>query len=74
LCGAQSEFAVGALSPDGHQVDDDVPANIWPIDGELAQLDAQGCRPLHVAGPEIDDGAARRIADRPPGLPSMISD
>lgn len=54
-------LAVGALRRDGQAVDDEVLAHIWPthhenvhfygthsvdIDGELAQLDADGYRPL----------------------------
>ncbi len=57
-------LAVGALRRDGRQVDDEVLAHIWPthyenvhfygthsvdIDGELAQLDADGYRPLRPA-------------------------
>jgi TnpA family transposase len=54
-------LAVGALRRDGRDVDDELLAHIWPthhenvhfygthsvdIDGELAQLDADGYRPL----------------------------
>jgi hypothetical protein len=57
-------LAVGALRAGGRQVDDEVLAHIWPthhenvhfygtrsvdIDGELAQLDADGYRPLRPA-------------------------
>ncbi|GIJ28257.1 DDE transposase [Micromonospora qiuiae] len=57
-------LAVGALRRDGRQVDDEVLAHIWPthhenvhfygthsvdIDGELAQLDTDGYRPLRLA-------------------------
>ncbi|WP_349877130.1 Tn3 family transposase [Micromonospora sp. HUAS YX12] len=63
-------LAVGALRRDGRQVDDEVLAHIWPthhanvhfygthsvdIDGELAQLDADGYRPLRL--PEHADEA-----------------
>ncbi|MGC5051665.1 Tn3 family transposase [Micromonospora sp. DT48] len=59
-------LAVGALRTGGRQVDDEVLAHIWPthhanvhfygthsvdIDGELAQLDADGYRPLRLPGP-----------------------
>ncbi|MFI2577420.1 Tn3 family transposase [Streptomyces rochei] len=63
-------LAVGALRHDGRQVDDEVLAHIWPthhenvhfygthsvdIDGELAQLDADGYRPLRAtAVPALD--------------------
>jgi hypothetical protein len=55
-------LGVAALRRDGREVDDEVLAHIWPthhenvhfygthsvdIDGELAQLDADGYRPLH---------------------------
>jgi TnpA family transposase len=58
-------LGVAALRRTGRQVDDEVPAHIWPthhenvhfygthsvdIDGELAQLDTHGYRPLRVAG------------------------
>jgi TnpA family transposase len=58
-------LGVAALRRDGRQVDDEVLAHIWPthhenvhfygthsvdIDGELAQLDTDGYRPLRVAG------------------------
>jgi TnpA family transposase len=58
-------LAVGALRRGGRVVDDEVLAHIWPthhenvhfygthsvdIDGELAQLDADGYRPLQLAG------------------------
>ncbi|MFG1869659.1 Tn3 family transposase [Micromonospora arborensis] len=57
-------LAVGALRRDERQVDDEVLAHIWPthhenvhfygthsvdIDGELAQLDTDGYRPLRLA-------------------------
>jgi len=57
-------LAVGALRREGRQVDDEVLAHIWPthhenvhfygahsvdIDGELAQLDADGYRPLRLS-------------------------
>ncbi|MFY1615451.1 Tn3 family transposase [Micromonospora sp. WMMD736] len=57
-------LAVGALRRDDRQVDDEVLAHIWPthhenvhfygthsvdIDGELAQLDTDGYRPLRLA-------------------------
>lgn len=59
-------LGVAALRRTGRQVDDEVLAHIWPthhenvhfygthsvdIDGELAQLDTDGYRPLRVAGP-----------------------
>jgi TnpA family transposase len=62
-------LAVGALRRDDRVVDDQVLAHIWPthhenvhfygthsvdIDGELAQLDADGYRPLRLPGPDQD--------------------
>ena len=63
-------IGVAALRHDGRQVDDEVLARIWPthhenvhfygthsvdIDGELAQLDADGYRPLRpLAGAALD--------------------
>jgi len=62
--GEPSTDAVGALRPGGRVVDDEVLAHIWPthhenvpfygahsvdIDGELAQLDDDGYRPLRLA-------------------------
>ncbi|MGX6608240.1 Tn3 family transposase [Micromonosporaceae bacterium Da 78-11] len=59
-------LGVAALRRTGRQVDDEVLAHIWPthhenvhfygthsvdIDGELAQLDTDGYRPLRVPGP-----------------------
>ena len=59
---------MAALRRDGRQVDDEVLAHIWPthhenvhfygthsvdIDGELAQLDADGYRPLRLPDVEI---------------------
>ena len=56
-------LAVGALRQQGRIIDDEVLAHIWPtyhenvhfygthsvdIDGELAQLDTDGCRPLRL--------------------------
>ncbi|MFF9202207.1 Tn3 family transposase [Streptomyces sp. NPDC014986] len=57
-------LGVAALRRDGREVDDEVLAHVWPthhenvhfygthsvdIDGELAQLDADGYRPLRLA-------------------------
>ena len=56
---------MAAVRRDGRQVDDEVRAHIWPthhenvhfygthsvdIDGELAQLDTDGYRPLRLPG------------------------
>jgi TnpA family transposase len=61
-------LAVGALRGGGHDVDDELLAHIWPshyenvhfygthsvdIDGELAQLDADGYRPLRPLVPVV---------------------
>ena len=61
-------LAVGALRAGGHDVDDELLAHIWPshhenvhfygthsvdIDGELAQLDADGYRPLRPLVPVV---------------------
>ena len=65
-------LAVGALRAGGRQVDDEVLAHIWPthhenvhfygthsvdIDGELAQLDADGYRPLRLADGDPEHAA-----------------
>lgn len=69
-------LAIGALRRDGRGVGDELLAHIWPthhenvhfygthsvdIDGELAQLDADGYRPLRMA-PAADTGRGGPVA------------
>jgi hypothetical protein len=86
-------LAVGALRREGRQVDDEVLAHIWPthhenvhfygthsidIDGELAQLDADGYRPLpdpvvRLRGAGRRDGRSGLHAAHRPGNPTPSS-
>jgi TnpA family transposase len=71
-------LGVAALRRDGRDIDDEVLAHIWPthhenvhfygthsvdIDGELAQLDADGYRPLRLPSEAITAGRWRLLRD-----------